>query len=234
MNVKQALLILALVLGSLVIFFLALLGLYKFFPEIFGIKTEEKRTEEKIEKIKEDFKTEPKIVLSKYEYDEWLQKSFNAYAIQNENLFLSNYSKYLQDSLNKIVTSYLHNQKKLTEYSDSLKMAYRMLNEKDAENKKILSLLNQKEKELSDLKELIETQQESGKALTDSAKQVVYSTFAKIYENSDPKEVAKIIEILDDKNALAILKSMNKKKAGKIIDMLKPERSAQILEASFK
>lgn len=234
MNIKQVLLILALVLGSLIIFFLALLGLYKFFPGIFGIKTEVKRTEEKIEEIKEEFKIEPKVVLSKYEYDEWLQKSFNAYAIQNENLFLSNYSKYLQDSLKKIVASFLDNQKKLTEYSDSLKMAYTMLNEKEAENKKILSLLTQKEKELSDLKMLIEDQQVSGKALTDSAKQVVYNTFAKIYENSDPKEVAKIIELLDDKDALAILKSMNKKKAGKIIDMLKPERSAQILEASFR
>lgn len=234
MNVKQALLILAIVLGSLILVLLALLALYKFAPGIFGIKQEEPKKEEKAEKIQEELKTEPKVVLSRYEYDEWLQKSFNAYAVGIENQFLVNYSKYLLDSLKRINESFLDSQRQLEKFSDSLAILYNRLKQKESEMLKVLSQLKQKDEEISELKSFIEKQEESGKALTDSAKRVVYNTFAKIYENSDPKEVAKIIELLDDKDALAILKSMNKKKAGKIIDMLKPERSAQILQASFK
>lgn len=234
MNVKQALLILAIVLGSLILVFLTLLALYKFAPGIFGIQPEEPKKEERIEKTKEEFKTEPKVVLSRKEYDEWLQKSFNAYAIQTENQFLANYSKYLQDSLKKINDFFQESKKQIGALSDSLSMLTNLLREKETQLLKLSTQLQQKDKEISELRGFIEKQQESGKALTDSAKQVVYNTFAKIYENSDPKEVAKIIELLDDRDALAILKAMNKKKAGKIIDMLKPERSAQILEASFK
>ncbi|MCX7907892.1 MAG: hypothetical protein N2560_00010 [Ignavibacteria bacterium] len=233
MNIKQVLLILAIVLGSLILIFLTLLGIYKFAPGIFGIKVEEEKAPQKTQETV-DYKSEPKVVLSKSEYDNWIQKSFNVFAIQNENLFLTNYSKYLQDSLKKLNETFQETQKKLAFYEDSLSQMNKSLVEKVKEIRTFQQQVLQKEKELAEIKSFIEKQQASGKALTDSAKQVVYNTFAKIYENSDPKEVAKIIELLDDRDALAILKSMNKKKAGKIIDMLKPERSAQILEASFK
>lgn len=234
MSVKQALLILAIVLGSLVFLFLVLLGLYKFAPGIFGIQQDKPKGEEKVEKIIEEYKSEPKVVLSQYEYDQWLQKAFNAQAIINENQFLVNYSKNLQDSLKRLNLNLLELQKSNSKLLDSLNKIYSLWTQKTQENSNLLARFQQKEKELEDLKNQIQRQQESGKAMTDSAKQVVFSTFAKIYENADPNEVAKIIELLDDKDALAILKLMNKKKAGKIIDALKPERSAQILEASFK
>ncbi|MGB9771295.1 MAG: magnesium transporter MgtE N-terminal domain-containing protein [Candidatus Kapaibacteriota bacterium] len=234
MNVKQALLILLIVLGSLIFLFLALLGLYKFAPGFFGIQSDEQKKEPKPEEIKEQFKSEPKVVLSKYEYDEWLQKSFNAFAVVKENQFLVNYSKYLQDSLTIVNSKLKEIQTDNIKLIDSLNKIHTLINEKKLENSKLLSQISQKEKELAELKSFLQKQKESGKALTDSAKLEVYKTFAKIYENANPEEVAKVIENLEDKDALALLKLMNKKKAGKIIDRLKPERSAQILEASFK
>ncbi|MEJ5287164.1 MAG: hypothetical protein CH6_1265 [Candidatus Kapaibacterium sp.] len=234
MNVKQALLILAIVLGSLIFVFLILVGLYKFAPGIFGVPQEAPKKEEKIEKVKEEFKSEPKVVLSKYEYDEWIQKSFNAQMLMNENQFLMNYSKNLQDSLKKLNQSYSDLQANNSKLLDSLNKLNNIISQKSAENAKLLAQIQQKDKAIAELQSLFEKQKESGKALTDSAKQIVYQTFAKIYENSKPEEVAKILELLNDEDALAILKSMNKKKAGKVIDLLKPERSAKIFEASFK
>ncbi len=233
MNVKQALIILAVVLVSLVLLVGILFAIYKFAPGIFGIKEKEKPIEEKIEKF-EEFKSEPKVVLSKVEYDQWLQKYYNAFTIQKENQFLVNYSNYLKDSLAKLNSKLLELQRELSRGQDSLGRMNLLLSEKDKQISRMFKELSEKENEILSLRNLIEEQQASGKALTDSAKMVVYTTFAKIYENADAQEVAKIIELLDDKDAIAILKVMNKKKAGKVIDKLKPERSAKLLEASFK
>ncbi|MFN3780911.1 MAG: hypothetical protein ACK4SO_01900 [Candidatus Kapaibacteriota bacterium] len=233
MNVKQALTILAIVLVSLVSLVVLLFAIYKLAPGIFGIKEKEKTVEEKIEKS-EEFKSEPKVVLSKLEYDEWLQKYYNAFTIQKENQFLVNYSRYLKDSLAKLNSKQMELQKELHQAQDSLGRLSLLLNEKDKQISRMLNEISEKNKEILALRNLMEAQQASGKALTDSAKMVVYTTFAKIYENANAQEVAKIIELLDDRDAIAILKVMNKKKAGKVIDMLKPERSAKLLEASFK
>jgi len=232
MNVKQVLIVLAIVVGSLIFIFLIILGLYKFFPEIFGLKKETKT--EKVEALKTEYKNEPMIVLSRREYDEWLQKSFNASAIVAENQFLSNYSKYLQDSLKKLSNQFTGLEKFNKDLSDSLKDWKGKYEEKSRQVQTLLAQIQQKDKMIAELNSRFEQISKSGKATTDSAKQVVYSTFAKIFENSNPQEVAKILEHLDEQQALAILKSMSKKKAGKIIDALSPERSAKILEASFE
>lgn len=233
MNVKQALVILALILVSLVLLVFVLFAIFKFAPGIFGIKEKDKPVEEKIERF-EEFKSEPKVVLSKLEYDQWLQKYYNAFTIQKENQFLVNYSSYLKDSLGKLNSKLLEVQKELQYTQDSLEKMNLLINEKDKQIARMINEISGKENEILSLRRFIEEQKASGKALTDSAKMLVYTTFAKIYENADAQEVAKIIELLDDRDAIAILKVMNKKKAGKIIDMLKPERSAKLLEASFK
>ncbi len=232
MNLKQALIILGIIVGSLIFIFLVILGLYKFFPEIFGVQKETKN--EKIETITTEYKGEPKIVLSRKEYDEWIQKSFNVQAIESENLFLSNYTRYLQDSLNKLSAFFSGIERMKKDLEDSVQLWKGKFDEKSREVSNLLNQIQLKEKAIAELQSLIENKAKTGKAISDSAKQVVYSTFAKIYENSDPKEVAKILELLDEEQALSILKAMSKKKAGKIIDALSPERSARILQASFE
>lgn len=233
MNLKQALITLAIVLSSLVVLLLVFFAIYKFAPGLFGIKEREKPVEEKIEKI-EEFKSEPKVVLSKLEYDQWLQKYYNAFTLQKENQFLVNYSSYLKDSLAKLNSKLLELEKELLQSQDSLVKMSNLLSEQGKQISRMRAEITEKETEILSLRNFIEGQQASGKALTDSAKMVVYTTFAKIYENASAQEVAKIIELLDDRDAIAILKVMNKKKAGKVIDMLTPERSAKLLEASFK
>jgi len=231
MNIKQALIVLAIIVGSLIFIFLVILVLYNFFPEIFGLKKETKSKE--VETFKTEYKKEPKIVLSRSEYDEWLQKSFNASALLAENQFLSNYSRYLQDSLKKLNDQLMGLERFNKDLNDSLNEWKGKYEERVREVQNLLAQMQQKDKMIAELNSRFEQISKSGKALTDSAKKEVYTTFAKIFENSNPQEVAKILEHLDEQQALAILKSMSKKKAGKIIDVLSPERSARILEASF-
>ena len=51
-----------------------------------------------------------------------------------------------------------------------------------------------------------------------------FDEFAKIYNNSNPRDVAKILEQLDERDAAMILKKMNKKKAGKILESMLPRK----------
>ncbi len=231
MNLKQLIIIISIIVGSLLTILLILFAIYKFAPQILGIKKEEEP--EKTEKI-EELRSEPKIVLSKNQYDKWLQKSFNIEATLAENKFLNNYQRTLLDSIVKLNNQISDISKELAMLSDSIKHTSQTLAGKDKKIQELQSQISEKENRITQLQKRIDNESFGGKATTDSAKNVVLMQFAKIYENSDPKEVAKIIEHLDNKEAAKILKFMSKKKAGKIIDALKPERSAEILQTSVK
>ncbi|MCX7879665.1 MAG: hypothetical protein N2517_03300 [Ignavibacteria bacterium] len=234
MNTKQILTIVLIVFLSFVSIFLIILGLYKLAPSFFGIETTTEKQETKSESETERFESEPKVVLSKKEFDEWMQKSFNSQAIATENLFLTNYTKYLLDSIGKANAQIENYRSKNVALIDSLTIISKELSKK---NKQILELTNQlqlQEKQIQKFSLQLGTDLQGSGTLSDSARRAIFSTYAKIYENADPKEVAKIIELIDEKTAFEILKSMSKRKAGKVIDALKPERSARILQASFE
>jgi flagellar motility protein MotE (MotC chaperone) len=231
MNLKQLILIISIVIGSLLGILLILLAIYKFAPGVLGIKKEEEP--EKTEKI-EELESEPRIVLSRKQYDQWIQKGFNVEATLAENKFLNNYQKTLLDSIAKLNSQLSAINKELSIYVDSMKKSNQIFATKDKKIQELLTQIAGKDKQITQLQRRIEGEAPGGIAATDSAKDAVLMNFAKIYENSDPKEVAKIFEHLDTKEAAKILRFMSKKKAGKIIDALKPERSAEILQTSFK
>ncbi|MGQ9819221.1 MAG: MotE family protein [Candidatus Kapaibacteriales bacterium] len=232
MNLKQVLIIFSIITGSLVIIALILFGLYKFAPGLLGIN---QAMEENLPNTtKAEFKTEPKVVLSRLQYEDILQKYFDSRITLEENKFLLNYRTTLQDSIKKLNQKIDSISRYFSTIADSVKIKSKLIEEKEQIIKKLLAEIEQKEKQISKFKEKESRQLASGKAITDSARQILYSTFAKIYENSNPKEVAKIFENLPNEHVVAILRLMSKKKAGKIIDALKPERSAAILQSSFE
>jgi|GEM_PF-952473 len=63
----------------------------------------------------------------------------------------------------------------------------------------------------------------------DSLEMENLKTWAKIYNSTNPGEVARILSKMDEYEAATILKLMSKKKAGKVIEQLDPQRSAMIL-----
>lgn len=232
MNLKQVLIILAIIIGFLVITALILFGLYKFAPGHLGIK--QPKEEKFLEKTKTEFKSEPKVVLSRVQYEEILQKHFDSKVALEENKFLLNYRTTLQDSIKKLNQKIDSISKHFLTFSDSLKTKDKLIEVKEQSIRKLQSELQQKEKQIVEFKEKGSQQFASRKPFTDSARQALYSTFAKIYENANPKEVSKIFENLEDEHIVAILRLMSKKKAGKIIDAIKPERNAAILQSSFE
>lgn len=232
MKLKQALIILAITIGFLVITTLVLFVLYKFAPGILGI--EQPNKEKLPETTKVEFKNEPKVVLSRVQYEEILQKHFDAKVALEENKFLLNYRTTLQDSIKKLNQEIDSISRHFLTFSDSLKTKNKLIEEKEQSIKKLLLELRQKDNQIAEFKEKESQEFTSGNPYTDSARQVLYSTFARIYENANPKEVAKIFEILQDEHVVGILRQMSKRKAGKIIDALKPERSAAILQSSFE
>lgn len=66
----------------------------------------------------------------------------------------------------------------------------------------------------------------------DSLTRANYQTFAKIYDNTNPPEVAQILQNIDGREAALILKMMKKKQAGKVLEAMNPERAANILRLS--
>lgn len=128
----------------------------------------------------------------------------------------------LKDTITIINEKYstISNQNKL--YSDSIN--------------KILVDYNNVKKKLVLLENKAKTEATTPNPIQDSTKIKNMITFAKIYNNANPQEVARILDNLDDSEATQILKLMQTKKASKVVEFLSPQKSAAIYKkgASFK
>ncbi len=120
---------------------------------------------------------------------------------------------------------------------DTLSKVHDLLNETKSAAQKWKDSIRKIQRELKNTyarvnlaEERIKSQQKMMEFRKDSLADANFSQFAKIYENSDPKEVARILEQIDEKDAAEILKKMNKRKAGKVIDAMLPESAAAILK----
>lgn len=63
----------------------------------------------------------------------------------------------------------------------------------------------------------------------DSLAEANYLTFAKIYDDSQPPNVAAILKNVDDREAAKILKLMKRKNAARVLESMDPERAAVML-----
>lgn len=124
-------------------------------------------------------------------------------------------SKSMQDSVKRAIFNMDNAVKNQNFVNDSL-------NRLSAEYKKALD-------RNETLKKRLEIYEKAMASKNDTLETKNFNTFAKIYDNAAPTEVAKILEQIDERDAAKILKIMSKKKAGKVLEAMKPENAAAIL-----
>lgn len=139
-------------------------------------------------------------------------------------------------SKKKLNDSLLQLSKQIKSFVDSSQKTQGTINEKDKMNIALADSINQMNKaysntarELKNLKSELELKEKLILAKRDSNQLQHYKAFAKIYNNSNPGDVAKILEKIDERDAAMILKFMSQKKAGKVIEALNTNAAASIL-----
>lgn len=205
---------------------LALIGLFKFYPEFYGLESPGKDT---MEVEKQIVYFEPAIQLSRNEFDNFQKKSLKVDLLEERKKTLEKKLKILNDSItsvNKFYEEERINVKQLTDsinkrnnHSAELLDSISRLNNTITKSNKQLEMYQSK---ISDMERIMETR-------LDSLERKNFEVFAKIYDNSSPVEVARILERIDERDAARILKNMQKRKAGKVLDAMNPEHSAAIL-----
>lgn len=218
MNQKNLILIAIVSVLSMTLLFFVFFIIYKIDPAILGLP----RTGEIIEK---EYQVEiSSKKLKELEQNLTIKKLL---AEQYDSLKLS--YKQLQDSLKTIQNDY----KTLL---DSSKKFFEIIRNKEETAAKVKDSLdaitikyNQARTEINNLKTKLAESEQLLKSRKDSLQIQHYRAFAKIYNNSNPADVAKILEKIDERDASQILKFMNQKKAGKVIEALDPKIAAAIL-----
>lgn len=200
---------------------------YRLYPEWLGLPPNNKNKIQS-EKTKNDL---IKIQISQNEFEKYQQTNLSNAILKVESEKLKQNNDILKDSLNKIIN-------KVNQSNDKRKS-----NANDPDNKdnltkvlkdsliKLSANLSEYKKSKEKLSIQLEEIQKQSKADNDSIKIKSLIEFAKIYNNSNPGEVAKILEKIDKKDAILILKSMQKKKAGKVIEAMKSEVNADMIKA---
>lgn len=227
MSPKQ-LIILVLALSLAFIFILAgLFGVYKYYPTYLGFPPTPEDTLSKEKDILPYI--EPQVVISRSELDDLQSKliSFDLLRVRNDSL--RSIRDHLLDSLKTM-------DKNNSQCKDSILTIMDTLSNKAKEKKELLDSLeklkNMYKKSLHENKVVRQHVQDLEEMLAsryDSLEVINFETFAKIYNNSKPADVARILEQLDERDAAKILKLMSKKKAGKVLEEMLPEHAAAIL-----
>lgn len=219
---------------------LGLLGVLKYKPELIGIRSGADSTivEQPIKEIPAEMPKpeplkfvhiEPTVEISKAQLYlfEWEVHKKNELMVKFDSL--KRIEKYLRDSLKS-------NDNTLRAFKDSLSRAYKnadkaIKNKDDMQDSlsKVNEALKLANNRYETAQKRIENYENMLEARIDTASKINFETFAKIYDNTRPQEVAGILEQLDERDAAKILKLMNKKKAGKVLEAMKPENAAAIL-----
>lgn len=170
------------------------------------------------------------ITISRNKLDEYNLAFLQKELIKTERDSIMNLSNRLNDSLNKLknnfsvlndsVKNQLNTNKKFTENNSNPLL--------DTINH-LKSRLEQTQSDLSLAKKLSNDMEHFMSKKFDSLEVQNFQSFAKIYDNTSPTEVAKILERIDGQNAAMILKYMQKKKAGKVLEAMNPSRAAAIM-----
>jgi flagellar motility protein MotE (MotC chaperone) len=238
MNKKQIILIILLILIPTIVLLSGFLAVYKFYPGLLGIPTNDEATFKQIatlesssnsyiESTNSDTIIKPQVsdfesLFSKLIYIENHYNKKDNFLIKNSQLKdsiinLSSQLSSLQDSLSKQIAENTSSLSLLAKLGDSL-----------AEAK---ARLNYKMKNYSQAKENNnERQPQNIQKNVDSLRISNVRELSQIFNNIESEKAARILENTNASNAIRILKAMDKKKAGKIIDVMKPKFSASLLE----
>lgn len=227
MDVKQLITVIIVASVSFTIVILLVLGIYKYKPEYMGLPPNP--VDSTLVMVEDTVYIEPSVVLTQKAYNklnkelaekEYFIKEKDTLFKQKKSLldsinFLKKQTQMYLDSIKRVENRYKDMTKKKITVEDSIKKL----------NQKFLTTANKAE--LTE-KKLKDTENFLNKKI-DTLEAKSFADFAKIYNNSNPTNVAKILEQIDDRDAAKILKLMSKKKAGKIIEAMDKEKAATIL-----
>jgi hypothetical protein len=233
MSARLLLTIIFSILLALVLCVVVVFALFKFAPTYIGLPPNPEDTisvVEDLEPIIEDtVYIEPPIEMTRAEFDQLQLELLKKGLAKKRNDSLSKMRLELIDSLKNI-------EKKISASSDSVSIVRDTLvkSEQFAKqlNDSLVKLYAEYQKSLKKIdmiQQKVEAQDDFIEKRYDSLEKENFKTFAKIYNNSNPADVAKILEQVDERDAAMILKLMSKKKAGKVLDAMMTEYAAAIL-----
>lgn len=218
MVLAASFLILVLVAISVISYYPSLVGLDNLFPND-SISAENEKLIRKLKPVTittEEFENFEKSVIEKERIKrerDSLDKSV-AHMMDSIRLVYENTAN-IRDSISKV-----------TGLSGSLMNENQSL--RDSLNK-IAKNLEDSLRKLSVTRNQLNVTEEFLTSKLDSLEQKNFQEFAKIYNNSNPADVARILEQIDQRDAARILKLMQARKAGKVIEQMKPEKAAMML-----
>ncbi len=234
MRPKHFIMILIIIAAAFSLIMLSIGGVYLFAPQAIGLQPKKNKVDStKIKNIeikkKDTVPIVPSVIITLEKLRELEKNIITKAAISNDKDSLFKYAQYLQDSISNI---YKNN----SIYKDSIQYYIKTISDvKQYTNKLLDSVLKintdlKKGKARVDfVEQRLKEQEEIFTKKQDSVEKKNFEVFAKMYNNSNPAEVAKILEHLDERDASKILKLMSVKKAGKVLEAMKPEQAAAIL-----
>ncbi|MFP4368860.1 MAG: magnesium transporter MgtE N-terminal domain-containing protein [Candidatus Kapaibacterium sp.] len=231
MNLKQILIFALIAVFSLTFIFLAaILGIYTVEPSLLGYKDDTPKDTVRPVVTPEPLPEPPAMVkISESKLKEFRDNTGRMRELSSEKQELLKNIAALQDSLKNekdISKSRLDSVGRIKSTVDTniKQIAYL----KDSINT-INARLQKAENKLKLAQGLVEDQEKLMAAKMDSLETMNFTTFAKMYDNAEPAEVARILEQIDERDAARILKMMQRKKAGKVLEAMRAESAAAIL-----
>lgn len=236
MNRRTLLILLLMLFTVFTIIVIGLMAVYKYEPTYLGLPPHPVDSTELAEEIVPEIiipmdtvKLEPKIALSLNEYEKLQAAYLKAAVMMSENQIAENRKQHLIDSLLKVY-------KNLRRYNDSVKVLADTIRGAKTDYATLYDSLQKLNKihmdSISKLRlanKTIDKQAQYIERTYDSLELKNFETFAKIYNTSNPADVARILEQIDEKDASMILKMMSRKKAGKVLEVMIPEQAAAIM-----
>lgn len=234
MRPRHFIIILMIIAGAFALIMLSIGGVYLFAPQALGIKPKPQAIDStKIKKVdvkkRDTVPLVPSVVITLEQLREFEKNIVTQAAISNDKDSLYKYSLNLQDSIVNIyktnanykdsIDYYRKTIADVKQYTNKLLDSILMINSDITRAKARVDFV---EKRLKEQDEIVSKKQ-------DTLEKKNFEVFAKMYNNSNPADVAKILEVLDERDASKILKLMSIKKAGKVLEAMKPEQAAAIL-----
>ncbi len=225
MNSRQFIILMIFGSVSLTMIFIAVLGIYYYEPALLGYPP---RNTDSLAG-KEALEVNPTL-----EITESRLKKFEKELIEKERLSrqldsLKKARKQLADSIKSISSITISYKDSVSGIVEKLKESKQNVSKKNDSLANLEQLYEKTLKNLKSTEQLVKDQEEFIIQKEDSVQKANFQLFAKMYENTDPKEVADILQQIDERDAAQILKFMQKKKAGKVIEAMSPDRAAAIL-----
>lgn len=230
MDAKKIIMIMLIASASFTFIVLAIIGIYRYEPEMLGLPPHPVDSTEVVE-IQEQDTVEyvSTIEITRNRLERLQENIREKYSLKRDKDSLASFAISLLDSIKKYegrlagikeeADSIKSSIAAVREVKDSLELAVNNFNDSLKIARDKLKLARQK---ISDQEEFIEMKQ-------DTLQEKNFETFAKIYNNAEPADIARILEQIDERDAAKILKLMRKKKAGKVLDAMQPEHAAAIL-----